>query len=91
MTVPLSHAEGSNEELLRRMLNDWRAVYGKAAEDFGRFFIKWGLVDIANRKGDNVQLNPKQFARYIAATAMAGFQAVLKERMKIEQERVSGN
>lgn len=92
LSVPLPHDLGSNDELLQRMLGDWRAIFGRAAGDFGRFLIKWGMVDVAEQFGEGeVRLNPKQFSRYIATTALAGFRALLLERMKIEKEKASGN
>lgn len=90
LTVPLLTKEGEREQTIMAIRNDIRGVYGRAAQDFGRFLVKWGFVD-AVKRGDQIEFNKRQFSRYLTAMAQASFMAVLNERRKMEQERVSGS
>lgn len=90
LVVPLLHREGDKEATIMAIRNDVRQVYGRAAQDFGRFLVKWGFVDAVQR-GGKIELNKAQFARFITAMAQASFMAVLNERRKMEEERVRGS
>jgi hypothetical protein len=78
------------EETFAAMRNDLRNTFGRAATDFGRFLVKWGFLDATQGK-DGINVNPRQLARYMTVIAKETFIAVLAERRKIEEERVSAS
>ena len=79
------------EETFTAMRNDLRNTFGRAATDFGRFLIKWGFLDATQRDGKIQVDNPRQLARYMTVIAKETFIAILQERRKIEEERISGS
>lgn len=85
-----NHQRGSDAELTQDFLNDMRKVYAASSKLFGEVLIKWGFVTVEQTKG-GAQVNTRQLSRYIAAMALASFKALIDERRKMEQERVSGS
>ena len=73
--------QGSNEEMLRQMMNDIRKVYAGSAADLAVFLHKWGFISA---------MNPKEVTRYVAAIGSSTLQAVLRVRQEIEKERIHG-
>ncbi len=78
------------EETFAAMRNDLRNTFGRASTDLGRFLVKWGFLD-ATQGRDGIKVNPRQLARYMTIIAKETFIAILAERKKIEEERVSGS
>ena len=80
------------EETFTAMRNDLRNTFGRAATDFGRFLIKWGFLEAKKTRTGSIKIdNPRQLARYMTIIAKETFIAILTERRKIEEERISGN
>jgi hypothetical protein len=73
--------QGSDEEILKQMMNDLRQLYAKNATELAIFLRKWGFID---------GLNKAEIARYVAAIGSSTLQAVVQVRQQLEKERVSG-
>jgi hypothetical protein len=83
------HEFSDGAEAVRYLMNDLRRVYAAAAKLLGEFLMKWGFLDVVETK-EGVTLNSKQLSRYVAAIAQATMKAIVKERAKMEQEKISG-
>ena len=74
------HGFASAEEIDRAFFLDIRTVMAKyLAVEIGKFLIKWGFLP---------ELSPKLFARYIGAAASGLVTALVRERAKIEKEKL---
>jgi predicted RNA-binding Zn-ribbon protein involved in translation (DUF1610 family) len=78
--TPLVHEFANAEEIIKSMMGDLRLVLSKAfAPSFLPFLKKWGFLE--------EPIQQKQAMRYLVAVAKACMDAVIAERVKIEEEK----
>lgn len=79
VVIQFSHQFADQQEMLRHMSKDLRNTIARsAAQDFGRFLVKWGFL--------SQPLQPREMARYFAAMAVGIVKAIFEERQKILEE-----
>lgn len=81
MQHAFEHQHGTDENIVRDMMNDFRKLYAASTRHLAVFLVKWGFLDT---------LEPKLVTRYVAAMAAASLTAVFRVRQEIEKERVDG-
>lgn len=87
--VPFTHDFSSDEEMLHALLLDMRKIFTtEVVMGLGRLLLKWGFLTGIEVGKDQVRVDPKALARYVGVCAGAFATAILREREKIERERV---
>ncbi len=81
MQHAFDHEHGSDENVVREMMNDFRKLYAANTQGLAMFLVKWGFL---------ATLDTKVITRYLAAMSAASLTAVLRVRQEIEKERVNG-
>jgi hypothetical protein len=85
LVVPITHDFINDEDMLRSMMQDMRALLsGSLGVPYLKFLTKWGFVGTDK----NGKADVRAFSKYLATIAAAILNAILSERARQEQEQV---
>jgi hypothetical protein len=85
LVVPFTHSFMNDESAMMHFTQDLRQIL---ARDMGvvllRYLVKWGFIRTTEVEGQPLQIDRKQFTRYLVAIAKGIVGAILEERGRQE-------